>query len=78
MGKEVCSKCKPLFEMLSKRFGEQLMEQDKKIRDLQQMRDYRNRISYEGFMIHRNYISLNKEKIQNIIKSISSHLKQNE
>jgi len=45
---------------------------------LQQMRDYRNRISYEGFMIHRNYISLNKEKIQNIIKSISSHLKQNE
>ena len=45
---------------------------------LQQMRDYRNRISYEGFMIHRNYISLNKEKIQNIIKSISNHLKQNE
>ena len=36
---------------------------------LQQMREYRNKISYEGFMIHKNYISLNKEKIQNIIKN---------
>jgi|SRR3989344_1106600 len=34
---------------------------------LQQMRDYRNRISYEGFMIHKNYIQLNKDKIQKII-----------
>lgn len=34
---------------------------------LQQMRDYRNRISYEGFMIPKNYITLNKEKIQNIL-----------
>src|SRR3989338_540509 len=31
---------------------------------LQQMRDYRNRISYEGFMINKNYIGLNKEKIK--------------
>src|SRR3989338_8629827 len=30
---------------------------------LQQMRDYRNRISYEGFTIHENYIRLNKAKI---------------
>ena len=37
---------------------------------LQQMRDYRNRISYEGFMIHKNYISLNKDKIQTIIKHL--------
>ncbi len=37
---------------------------------LQQMREYRNRISYEGFMIHKNYIDLNKEKIQNIIKHL--------
>lgn len=42
---------------------------------LQQVRDYRNRISYEGFMIHRNYISLNKEKIQKIIKLIFNQLK---
>lgn len=37
---------------------------------LQQMRDYRNRISYEGFMIHKNYINLNNERIQNIIKNL--------
>jgi len=36
---------------------------------LQQMREYRNRISYEGFMIHENYINLNRNKIQNIIKN---------
>lgn len=37
---------------------------------LQQMREYRNRISYEGLMIHQNYISLNKKKIQEIIKHL--------
>ena len=37
---------------------------------LQQMRDYRNRISYEGFMIHQNYITLHKERIQKIIKHL--------
>ena len=31
---------------------------------LQQMRDYRNRIFYEGFMIHKNYVELNNEKIK--------------
>ena len=35
---------------------------------LQQMRDYRNRISYEGFMINKNFILLNRERISNIIK----------
>tara|TARA_Y100000310_G_scaffold151291_1_gene150863 strand:- start:3583 stop:3978 length:396 start_codon:yes stop_codon:yes gene_type:complete len=50
---------------------------DEQIRQfLQQMRDYRNRISYEGFMIHKNYITLNKEKIVSIIKKISEKLKQ--
>ena len=39
-------------------------------RFLQEMRDYRNRISYEGFMIHKNYVNLNKEKIQRIIKNL--------
>jgi len=37
---------------------------------LQQMRDHRNRISYEGFMIHKNYILLNKEKIEVLIKQL--------
>ena len=37
---------------------------------LQQMREYRNRISYEGFMVNRNYIELNKEKIQDIIRHL--------
>ncbi len=41
---------------------------------LQQMRDYRNRISYEGFMVHKNYIQLNKEKIINIIENLFNKL----
>ncbi len=41
---------------------------------LQQMRNYRNRISYEGFMIHKNYISLNQGKIENIIKKLFDEL----
>ncbi|MCK5282529.1 MAG: hypothetical protein KAK00_03910 [Nanoarchaeota archaeon] len=42
---------------------------------LQQMRDYRNRISYEGFMIHKNYIDLNKAIIRGIIKHLFEQLK---
>ena len=42
---------------------------------LQQMREYRNRISYEGFMIHKNYVDLNKERIQKIIKHLFELLK---
>ena len=42
---------------------------------LQQMRDYRNRISYEGFMIHKNYIDLNKAIIRRIIKNLFEQLK---
>ncbi len=34
---------------------------------LQEMRDFRNRISYEGFMISKNYIALNDGKIKSII-----------
>jgi len=41
---------------------------------LQQMRDYRNRISYEGFIVHKNYIILNKEKIQTIIRNLFEEL----
>jgi len=42
---------------------------------LQQMRDYRNRISYEGFIVHKNYIALNKDKISSIITLLSNKLK---
>ncbi len=42
---------------------------------LQQMRDYRNRISYEGFMINKNYINLNKEIIKRIINHLFEQLK---
>ncbi|MFH1439729.1 MAG: hypothetical protein ABIG89_04125 [Candidatus Woesearchaeota archaeon] len=45
---------------------------------LQQMRDYRNRISYEGFMINKNYINLNKEIIQGIIKHLFEMLESND
>lgn len=42
---------------------------------LQQMRDYRNRISYEGFMVNKNYILLNREKIASIIVKLFDKLK---
>ena len=42
---------------------------------LQQMRDYRNRISYEGFMMNKNYILLNREKIVSIIGKLFDKLK---
>ncbi|MBS3109886.1 hypothetical protein J4227_05140 [Candidatus Woesearchaeota archaeon] len=35
---------------------------------LRQMRDYRNRISYEGFNISKNYIILNDAKINEVIR----------
>lgn len=44
-------------------------------RFLQQMRDYRNRISYEGFMVHKNYIQLNKEKIKGVINGLFDQLR---
>ncbi|MFA6888490.1 MAG: hypothetical protein WC254_03260 [Candidatus Woesearchaeota archaeon] len=43
---------------------------------LQQMRDYRNRISYEGFMIPKNYIVLNVEKIKKILQQLEELLKE--
>ena len=42
---------------------------------LQHMRDYRNRISYEGFMINKNFILLNVAKIKGIIKKLLDKLK---
>ena len=42
---------------------------------LQQMRDYRNRIAYEGFVVHKNFILLNKEKITLIINKMFDELK---
>jgi hypothetical protein len=43
---------------------------------LQQMRDYRNRVSYEGFMIHKNYILLNEEKIKKIISKLINSIEK--
>lgn len=37
---------------------------------IQQMREYRNRIAYEGFMINENYIKLNKMKLNKIINKL--------
>ena len=42
---------------------------------LQQMRDYRNRIAYEGFVVHKNFILLNREKITSIINKMFDELK---
>jgi uncharacterized protein (UPF0332 family) len=59
-----------LIEFVVKRYN--LGEQTRRF--LQQMRDFRNRISYEGFMIHRNYVSLNKEKIASLIEELFGRL----
>ena len=37
----------------------------------QQLRDYRNRISYEGFMIKASYIKQNRERIEQIIDQLT-------
>ncbi len=37
---------------------------------LQRMRDLRNRISYEGFSVNKNYISVNEQKINEIISNL--------
>ena len=37
---------------------------------IQQMREHRNRISYEGFMIKESYIKQNYEKIEKIIDQL--------
>ncbi len=41
---------------------------------LQQLRDYRNRISYEGFMVQENFIITNQEKIKSIIEKLNKNL----
>jgi uncharacterized coiled-coil DUF342 family protein len=37
---------------------------------LQELRDYRNRISYEGFMIKPEFIKNNRDKIESIITKL--------
>lgn len=37
---------------------------------LQEMRDYRNRFSYEGFNVQESYIRLNRKKIDEIIQRL--------
>lgn len=53
-----------LIDYVAKRHG--FDEQTRQF--LQQMRDYRNRIAYEGFMVHKNYVVLNERKTKAIIE----------
>lgn len=49
---------------------------DEQIRQfLQQMRDNRNHISYEGFIVHKNFIILNRNMIMDIINKLFDKLK---
>ncbi|MBU0979997.1 MAG: hypothetical protein KJ709_04295 [Nanoarchaeota archaeon] len=41
---------------------------------LQQMRSYRNRIHYEGFEVHANFIFLNEKRIRVLIRVLLKHL----
>ncbi len=43
---------------------------------MQELRDYRNRISYEGFSIKAEYITQNKERINNIIRILITKIEQ--
>ena len=61
-----------LIDLISKQF--RLGEQTRIF--LQQMRDYRNRISYEGFVISQNYIEQNEKKIKEIIELLFKLLKK--
>ena len=38
---------------------------------LQELRDYRNRIAYEGFAVTKEYIKTNSEKIEKIIATLT-------
>ena len=59
-----------LIDYVFKRFD--LDELDRQF--VQKMRDYRNRISYEGFMVHKNYIILNEKRIKRIINCLFDKL----
>ncbi len=41
---------------------------------LQQIRDFRNRISYEGFIIKQDFIKRNSERIEKIIAKLKKKL----
>ena len=43
---------------------------------IQELRDHRNRISYEGFMIKPSFIKTNHQKIEQIINKLSDLLAQ--
>ena len=45
-------------------------------RFIQQLRDYRNRISYEGFNIQKSYITQNKDSIDKIIKDLKVKIEE--
>lgn len=59
-----------LIDYVTKNYS--LDEQTRQL--LQQMRDYRNRISYEGLMINKNYILLNEKKLKEIIELLLDKL----
>ena len=42
---------------------------------LQDMRDYRNRIYYEGFMVKKEYIQHNLDKINSIVSKLNNLIK---
>lgn len=44
---------------------------------LQELRDYRNRISYEGFNVKKNYIKINKKRFDIFISSLMEILEDN-
>jgi uncharacterized coiled-coil DUF342 family protein len=54
---------------------EKLDEQSRQL--AQQMREYRNQISYEGFNISKNYIFLNEKNINAIIQKLKTMVEQN-
>ncbi|MFH1650118.1 MAG: hypothetical protein ABIA93_06215 [Candidatus Woesearchaeota archaeon] len=61
-----------LIEYISMKYG--FDEQTRVF--MQQMRDYWNRTSYEGFIIHKNYFILNQARIELIIRELIALLSE--
>lgn len=61
-----------LIEYVVKHHG--LNEQTRQF--LQQLRDYRNRISYEGFMVNEQFIRTNTSRIRSIITELRQRMEK--
>jgi hypothetical protein len=63
---------KELIDYVSKEFF--LSEENKLF--LQELRNYRNRVSYEGFFVQEDYLKRNEIKIESLIKLLERKIQE--